>query len=1580
MNPDSPQTPREELEARLTALLLGELSAEEAAALRVQLAQDPELAALHKRLKQTIGLVREVSVRQSEPATAQAAPLTLSEERREQLLAEFKTIKAQPLLPPLPRRQRWLVPVAAAAILLLLAAITLPNFIRARNTSASNAMMNNLRQIEAAKQQWAVDHNKLANAVPTMEDLKPYMKGGELPASVAGETYVLGPVGLPPTVESAKATPRTWFFGRSASTPQQVTRLAKELDPVSKRLDEAISSAIRPKPVPPPQPERARGDQLSERYDNTVTYRNQIVLPTPTEPEAEVSARAVHDASEFGLQFRTWGSGGRPSSVAEGRKAGAAVVAQSVSDPEWAGALERPALPHSTDDRFVTRYDHTEDRGASPTTGLPLPAAGILPEVAAEGKAAAGIPLAFADSDSERRLGLSPSVGRPAAGTMAGEFQNRYGLPAAPAQGVVRGRLAESVESKVAPLPALAPPPSPREITAGIAGAAPADPTVESVSAPPGYAAFGELSVGRKPVAKPEADKVPVLGDLPAVGGALQMERPTAEARPRGFSLLGPVAPAAQPEPQVAATERYAFDTLGRTAPQSPATGRVPASSPQPVPRVNVAGAASLPIPGSPTPQVIYSTNVVGYTVVPLESSPVALEAAKQPLGRSQSSIVLPPTSAGAGVVNAGVARAGDALQDARISMEFGRPADAEVKLREVLQREPDNRAAGYYLNLAREQQLANARKLGEHESKKGVVQTALLRQELESLRLGLAVSETDAAGATPAPMLETGALRNIEAARVESAARYLREQKQLDQLRAYNKEQLMEALPQIVPGAGLSEQRVQLGRAEQRLVEVEKVYGQEHPEGKRAKAQVDELRRRTDDLAVSVMSNLESQVAIAKGEADSWANVVEEAKELDREKADKSRAYFDKKRELAEAERFQQLLAEKNASEGIDQTLPKDTGVVIVDRAEATPSDGQGLWSRLRRGLSRESDAVARIKIEPGASEISGLSLSARQSPDQHVYDPYFIQTEFEAIQSEAVLGKVVNGLKLDEAWAEKRGGESLKTEEAIAMLKQQLDLRPARDTGVVEIRAKSDKPEEAARIANAVAEAYRDYRSAQGRELAARNVSALQDRLGEQEQRILQTKAELERLGRQASVDADIAPSRKPATNAPIPQPEIQTTENAFSTFSLNVSDVAFKLAAASLEQGQMPDAASVRAEEFINAFDYRDPEPPPGVPVAFAWERARYPFAHNRDLLRFSLKTGAAGRQAGRPLNLVLLLDNSGSMERADRVQIIREALRVLAGQLQPQDKLSVITFARSARLVADGRSGDQAGEVLDQVSGLAPQGGTNLEEAMNLAYATALRHYLAHGLNRVVLLTDGAANLGNVEPESLKHAVETHRKQGVALDCFGIGWEGFNDDLLEVLSRNGDGRYGFLNSPEDAATDFAGQLAGALQVAASDVKVQVEFNPRRVTAYRQIGYAKHQLTKEQFRDNTVDAAEIAAQEAGNALYTVAVNPAGEGPLCIVRCRFKIPGTTDYREHEWAVPYTGNAATLEQASPAMRLAASASAFAEWLVVSPFAAEVTPDALLGYLNGVPEVYGADARPKKLEWMIRQAKSLAGR
>lgn len=456
------------------------------------------------------------------------------------------------------------------------------------------------------------------------------------------------------------------------------------------------------------------------------------------------------------------------------------------------------------------------------------------------------------------------------------------------------------------------------------------------------------------------------------------------------------------------------------------------------------------------------------------------------------------------------------------------------------------------------------------------------------------------------------------------------------------------------------------------------------------------------------------------------------------------------------------------------------------------------------------------------------------------------------------------------------------------------------------------------------------------------------------------------------------DRAPTR-PALPPAEPLPETQTTENPFSTFSLNVADVSFKLAAAALDQGQLPDPAGVRSEEFVNAFDYRDPEPLPGQPVAFVWERARYPFAHNREVMRFALKTSAAGREGGRPLNLVLLLDSSGSMERADRVRILRNALAVLGSELKPEDLLSVVTFSSTATLRANGATGPQAQEALQRATEVPPEGGTNLEEAMQVAYQTARQNYLPDGINRVVVLTDGAANLGNVAAEPLQELVETNRQQGIAFDAFGVGWEGYNDDLLEVLTRNGDGRYGFMNTPEEAADNFAQQLAGALQVAASDVKVQVEFNPARVNTYRQIGYQKHQLTKEQFRDNTVDAAEIGAAEAGNALYVAEINPEGQGPIGQLRVRFRVPATGDYQEREWRLDYAGPAPELDQASPALRLATTAAGFAEWLAHSPYAGDIKPAALMSLLGAVPDVYGLDPRPRQLQQMLQQARSITG-
>ena len=455
---------------------------------------------------------------------------------------------------------------------------------------------------------------------------------------------------------------------------------------------------------------------------------------------------------------------------------------------------------------------------------------------------------------------------------------------------------------------------------------------------------------------------------------------------------------------------------------------------------------------------------------------------------------------------------------------------------------------------------------------------------------------------------------------------------------------------------------------------------------------------------------------------------------------------------------------------------------------------------------------------------------------------------------------------------------------------------------------------------------------------------------------------------------------PPAKPLSPSVVytPRPETVTAENNFSTFSLNVSDVSFNTALASLQADKLPAPGDVRSEEFLNALEYRDPMPGAGEPLAFHWERARSPFTHDRDIIRFSVRTAALGRQPGRPVNLVCLLDNSGSMEREDRVSIVKQTLSVLARKLTPNDRVSLVTFSRTPKLRIDGMRGGNREAFLKASTGWIPQGGTHVEKGLALAYETAKKHFIVGGNNRVILLTDGAANMGNVDPYQLRKTVESNRKQGIALDCFGIGWEGYNDNLLEALSRNGDGRYGFLNQPAQAVAEFEQKLLGAFQVAASDVKVQVEWNAGRVKVFRQVGYLRHQLKKEDFRNNKIDAAEISAAESGNALYVLQVNPDGEGPLGVVRVRYKVPFTSEYTEMEWSLAYESATIPLEQASPALRLGSVAATFAEWLAQNPYTQGVQLADLQGLISGIPSIYATDPRPTQLEWMINKARILA--
>jgi len=215
---------------------------------------------------------------------------------------------------------------------------------------------------------------------------------------------------------------------------------------------------------------------------------------------------------------------------------------------------------------------------------------------------------------------------------------------------------------------------------------------------------------------------------------------------------------------------------------------------------------------------------------------------------------------------------------------------------------------------------------------------------------------------------------------------------------------------------------------------------------------------------------------------------------------------------------------------------------------------------------------------------------------------------------------------------------------------------------------------------------------------------------------------------------------------------------------------------------------------------------------------------------------MKVPATGRGAGQPLRLTVLLDTSGSMEREDRAAAMRRAMEVLVSLLGPNDRVTLVGFARQPRLLAEDVHGDQANALLALIAHIPAEGGTNFEEALKLGGELARRHFEPQAQNRIVLLTDGAANLGNADPAQLALAVETLRQQGLAFDACGVGTDGLDDAMLEALTRKGAGRYSVLDTSESADAGFARQLAGAFRPAAENVKVQVRFNPARVGNYR------------------------------------------------------------------------------------------------------------------------------------------------
>ena len=355
-----------------------------------------------------------------------------------------------------------------------------------------------------------------------------------------------------------------------------------------------------------------------------------------------------------------------------------------------------------------------------------------------------------------------------------------------------------------------------------------------------------------------------------------------------------------------------------------------------------------------------------------------------------------------------------------------------------------------------------------------------------------------------------------------------------------------------------------------------------------------------------------------------------------------------------------------------------------------------------------------------------------------------------------------------------------------------------------------------------------------------------------------------------------------------APLPEPAPAVLENPFfsvaseptSTFALDADTGAYTLARAAIQAGRLPDASRVRIEEFLNYFHFHYAQPRGEVPFSLYTEMAPCPWNAQRKLVMLGVQ-GQEVKLADQPAaNLVFLLDVSGSMDEPNKLPLLQKAFRMLAKQLRPQDRVSVVTYAGNESVLLEGVPGDHSEEILTAIDGLQAGGATNGEGGIQKAYALASEHFIAGGNNRVLLATDGDFNVGISDLGELVELIAQKRATGVFLSTYGFGsaWDGGNyeDETMEQLADNGNGIYFFIDSPEEARRAFLSTVSGSLLTVAKDVKIQVEFSPATVKAYRLIGYENRVLANQDFDNDTVDAGELGANLSMTALYEII--PAG------------------------------------------------------------------------------------------------------
>lgn len=409
---------------------------------------------------------------------------------------------------------------------------------------------------------------------------------------------------------------------------------------------------------------------------------------------------------------------------------------------------------------------------------------------------------------------------------------------------------------------------------------------------------------------------------------------------------------------------------------------------------------------------------------------------------------------------------------------------------------------------------------------------------------------------------------------------------------------------------------------------------------------------------------------------------------------------------------------------------------------------------------------------------------------------------------------------------------------------------------------------------------------------------------------------------------------------------------SEQPVSTFSIDVDTGAYANVRRMLMEGRLPPKSAVRAEEMINYFNYADPAPPSDRPFAVNLQLGPTPWNADTRLLRVAIKAQQLKTDQLAPANLVFLVDVSGSMNAVDKLPLLKRSLKMLRRELDADDRVSIVVYAGASGVVLEPTAGNKTAVIEQALEQLSAGGSTNGGAGIRLAYAKAREAFIAGGINRVILATDGDFNVGTVSHDALIDLIEQQREAGIALTTLGFGRGNFNDHLMEQLADHGNGNYAYIDSLLEARKILVEQMGGTLQTLAKDVKIQIEFNPAQVREYRLIGYENRMLRREDFNNDKVDAGEVGAGHSVVALYELAlagedgerIDPlryaqqqateaAQSDEIAFVKLRYKQPDQATSQLISYPVKGEDAIAKLPQTTDDYRFSAAVAAFAQHL-----------------------------------------------